>query len=73
MANLKFWLCLFLICVSFSRPSARPMQQLFANAEGNQRGPMIGEAEKVLKANIMERAFNQPKRLCPGGPNRGHH
>ncbi|KAF3522637.1 hypothetical protein Bca4012_100654 [Brassica carinata] len=76
MANLKFWLCLFLICVSFSGSSARPMQQLFANAEENQPGRMMREAEKVLKANmenLIERAFNESKRLSPGGHDPRHH
>ncbi|CAN7130184.1 unnamed protein product [Brassica rapa subsp. narinosa] len=73
MANMKVWLCLFLICVSLSRLSAsRPL----TNADGNKRGRMMREAEKVLKANmekLMERGFNESMRLSPGGPDPRHH
>ncbi|CAG7904483.1 hypothetical protein BRARA_G03287 [Brassica rapa] len=73
MANMKVWLCLFLICVSWSRLSAsRPL----TNADGNKRGRMMREAEKVLKANmekLKERGFNESMRLSPGGPDPRHH
>ncbi|KAJ0229242.1 CLAVATA3/ESR [Hirschfeldia incana] len=73
MANPKFLMCLFLICVSLSWSSAsRP----FANADGSRRGRMMREAEKVLKANmekLMERGFNDSMRLSPGGPDPRHH
>uniref|UniRef100_A0A1J3J328 CLAVATA3/ESR (CLE)-related protein 1 n=1 Tax=Noccaea caerulescens TaxID=107243 RepID=A0A1J3J328_NOCCA len=77
MAKLKFWLCLFLICVSLSRLSAsRPLQLRFPNADGSKRGRMMREAEEVLKANmekLMERGFNESMRLSPGGPDPRHH
>ncbi|XP_018471629.2 CLAVATA3/ESR (CLE)-related protein 1-like [Raphanus sativus] len=77
MANLKFLMCLFLICVSLSRSSAsRPLQQRFAKADGSRRGRMMREAEEVLKANmekLMERGFNESMRLSPGGPDPRHH
>ncbi|XP_019085826.1 PREDICTED: CLAVATA3/ESR (CLE)-related protein 1 [Camelina sativa] len=77
MANLKFWLCLFLICVSLSISSAsRPLQQRSPNADGVKRGRMMREAEKVLKASmekLMERGFNESMRLSPGGPDPRHH
>ncbi|KAL0801707.1 hypothetical protein Bca101_056883 [Brassica carinata] len=77
MANLKVWLCLFLICVSLSRSSAsRPLKQRFANTVGIKQGRMMREAEKVLKANmekLMERGFNDSMRLSPGGPDPRHH
>ncbi|CAN7054268.1 CLAVATA3/ESR (CLE)-related protein 1-like [Brassica rapa] len=73
MANMKVWLCLFLICVSLERLSAsRPL----TNADGNKRGRMMREAEKVLKANmekLKERGFNESMRLSPGGPDPRHH
>lgn len=77
MAKLKFWLCLFLICVSLSRLSAsRPLQLRFPNTDGSKRGRMMREAEEVLKANmkkLMERGFNESMRLSPGGPDPRHH
>ncbi|KAF8111304.1 hypothetical protein N665_0076s0284 [Sinapis alba] len=78
MANLKVWLCLFLICVSLlSRSSAsRPLQQRDAKSDGVKRGRMMREAEEVLKANmekLMERGFNESMRLSPGGPDPRHH
>lgn len=78
MANFKFWLCFFFICVSLSRSSAsRSLQQLSPNADGvNKRGRMMREAEKVLKASmekLMERGFNESMRLSPGGPDPRHH
>ncbi|KAG7586872.1 hypothetical protein ISN45_Aa02g021250 [Arabidopsis thaliana x Arabidopsis arenosa] len=74
MANLKFLLCLFLICVFLSRSSAsRPLSP---NADGSKRGRMMREAEEVLKASmekLMERGFNESMRLSPGGPDPRHH
>ncbi|KAJ4875006.1 Uncharacterized protein Rs2_40024 [Raphanus sativus] len=64
MANMKVWLCLFLICVSLSCSSAsRPLQQRVAKADGVKRGRMMREAEKVFWFQRQRRRRRRRQRL----------
>lgn len=74
MAALKFYLCFFLVLVSFSSSETRSTNVYLT--KGNQ--PLLESANKnkVFKASIgrqVGRPFINSNRVSPGGPDPRHH